>query len=284
MSNLPLAALVLVGGYGTRLRPLTFTKSKPLIEFCNQPMVQYMLDALRDVGCKTIIFALSKLQSDLSEFIDSYQKKNPSIKIIPSIEKVAMGTAGPLALAKEHLQGHRFFVLNSDVISRYPFQELLDIHIKNGGEGTIMSWDVEDPSRFGVIISDENGKILNFVEKPTTFVGRSINAGHYIFEPSILDRIPLQPTSIERETFPEMVKEGQLYVTPLNGFWADIGTPSSFIHGASLFLENEEKVLIGEKTIIGKNSKIGPNVVIGDNLKLVMIVFWKMLSFSKILS
>lgn len=268
MSNLPLAALVLVGGYGTRLRPLTFSKSKPLIEFCNRPMVSYMLDSLRDVGCKKIIFALSELQNDLVEFIDSYQKKNPSIKIIPSVEQVAMGTAGPIALAKEHLQGHRFFVLNSDVISRYPFQQLLDVHLKSGGEGTIMSWDVEDPSRFGVIISDEKGKILKFVEKPTVFVGRSINAGHYVFEPTILDRIPLRPTSIERETFPEMVTEGKLFVTPLTGFWADIGTPSSFLNAVGFFLENEQKVLIGQNVIIGNNAKIGPNVVIGDNVKI----------------
>ena len=79
--------------------------------------------------------------------------------------------------------------------------------VKKGGEGTIMSWDVEDPSRFGVILSDEDGCITSFVEKPQTFVGRSINAGHYIFEPTIIDRIKPVPTSIEREIFPKMAAE-----------------------------------------------------------------------------
>lgn len=267
-SDLPLAALVLVGGYGTRLRPLTFTRSKPLVEFCNKPMVEYMLDALVKVGVKKIILALSEMQNDLREYIDQYQSKNSDVQIIPSIETEPLGTAGPIALAKEHLTGHRFFMLNSDVISRYPFAELLEFHLKKGGEGTIMSWDVEDPSRFGVILSDEDGCISSFVEKPQTFVGRSINAGHYIFEPSIIDRIKPVPTSIEREIFPKMAAERQLYVLPLQGFWMDIGTPSAFVDCIPIFLDTPKKVLIDSTATIGEDCVIGPNVCIGKNVKI----------------
>lgn len=266
--DLPLAALVLVGGFGTRLRPLTFTCSKPLVEFCNKPMVEYMIDALTKVGCKKIVFALSELQNDFSEYIKSYQKLHEDVEMIPSVETHPLGTAGPIALAKEHLNGHRFFMLNSDVISKYPFQELLDFHIKHGGEGTIMSWDVEDPSRFGVILSDENSRITQFVEKPKTFVGRSINAGHYIFEPEVIDRVKPVPTSIEREIFPQIASEGKLYVMKLEGFWMDIGTPSSFISCIPIFLKSENKVLIDETAKIGKNCQIGPNVVIGPNVEI----------------
>lgn len=268
MSDLPLASLLLVGGYGTRLRPLTLTKSKPLVEFCNKPMIEYVLDALIEVGCKKIIFALSELQNDFNKFIKSYQETYPNLDIIPSIEMIAMGTAGPIALAKKHLIGHRFFVLNSDIICKFPFKDLLSFHLSKGGEGTIMSFSVEDPSRFGVIISNANGQIKQFIEKPKASLENNINAGIYIFEPSILNRIPLEPTSIERQTFPEMVNEGQLYVMKLEGFWADIGTPVDFIKGISLFLETENKILIGENVEMGSDAKLVQNVVIGNNIKI----------------
>lgn len=266
--DLPLAALILVGGYGTRLRPLTFTRSKPLVEFCNKPMVEYMLDALTEVGCKKIVFALSELQNDLKAYMQEYQERKKSIQIIPSIESEPLGTAGPISLAKEHLKGHRFFMMNSDVMSPYPFKDLLEFHLSHGGEGTIMSWDVDDPSRFGVILSDESGAITNFVEKPQTFVGNSINAGHYIFEPSIIDRIKPVPTSIEREIFPLIAADHKLYVMKLNGFWMDIGTPESFISCIPTFLKSSNTILKDKSAKIGENCHIGPNVVIGPDVTI----------------
>jgi len=269
MSDLPLAALVLVGGYGTRLRPLTFTRSKPLVEFCNRPMCEYMLDALVQVGCKRIVLALSCLQADLDVYIKEFSLKNPSVEIIPSVETVAMGTAGPIALARKYLEGHRFFMLNSDVISPYPFKELLDFHIEHGGEGTIMGWVVEDGSRFGVIDSDESGKVLGFREKPSTNnTNCLINAGHYILNPSVIDRVPLEPCSIERQTFPQMASEGQLFVMKLSGYWMDIGTPSAFIDGIPLLVNGEKKYLIHESATVDPTTTIGENVVIGKNCKI----------------
>lgn len=266
--ELPLAALVLVGGYGTRLRPLTFTHSKPLVEFCNKPMCEYMLDALVQVGCVKIVLALSEMQNDLSEYVNEYQSRHPNVKIIPSIETSPLGTGGPIGLAKEHLKGHRFFMLNSDVISPYPFKELLEFHKRKGGEGTIMSWDVTDPSRFGVIVTHEEDPTLIkcFVEKPKTYVGNSINAGHYIFEPRIIDRIPEnQATSIELDIFPKIASDKQLYKMELKGYWMDIGTPEAFITAIPLLTTNQSHVLIDSTATIGKNCQIGPNVVIGKD-------------------
>ena len=275
MSDLPLAALVLVGGYGTRLRPLTFTRSKPLVEFCNRPMCEYMLDQLCAVGCRKIILALSELQNDLKLFIEEYGKKHPNTEIIPSVETVAMGTAGPIALAKKHLEGHRFFMLNSDVISPYPFKELLEYHLKKGGEATIMGWRVVDGSRFGVIDSDDTGLVLGFREKPLTDNRNcNINAGHYILEPSVIDRVPNAPCSIERKIFPEIAAERKLYVMDLTGYWMDIGTPSAFIEGIPLLIRNEKKVLIDETAKVdpacelGENIIIGPDCVVGAGTKL----------------
>jgi mannose-1-phosphate guanylyltransferase len=266
-----LAALVLVGGYGVRLQPLTFTRAKPLVEFCNRPMVEYILDALVKVGVTKIVFALSILQEDLKAYITEYTQRNTGATLIPSLEAVRLGTAGPIHLAKQHLQGRRFFMVNSDIISGYPFQGLLDFHLKHPGEGTIMSWEVEDPSRFGVIVQ-ENSKIQRFVEKPVEPIGNSINAGLYVFEPSMVDRIcslSPEPTeiSIEREVFPQMAAEGQLYVQRLEGIWMDIGTPPAFIECIPIFLA-EANVLIDPAATIGSNSQIGPNVVVGPGCRI----------------
>lgn len=116
-----------------------------------------------------------------------------------------MGTAGPLALAREHLSdGEPFFVFNSDVTCEYPLKELLAFHKSHGAEGTIFVTKVAEPSKYGVVVHGDDGAIEHFVEKPQTFVGNHINAGLYIFNPSVLDRIPLEPTSIEKEIFPKV--------------------------------------------------------------------------------
>jgi mannose-1-phosphate guanylyltransferase len=117
--DLPLAALVFVGGFGTRLCPLTLGRSKPLVEFCNRLMVEYTLDGLTRTGVTKIVLALSEFQSDLQRYTQEYQEHHPTVTIIPSVETVPLGTAGPIALAKEHLAGHRFFMLNSDIIAKY---------------------------------------------------------------------------------------------------------------------------------------------------------------------
>jgi mannose-1-phosphate guanylyltransferase len=115
---------------------------------------------------------------------------------------------------------------------------MLNFHRKHGHEGTLAVTKVKDPSKFGVILSDENKKILNFIEKPTEWIGDNINAGLYIFSKKFLDRVNPVPTSIEREVFPQMAKEGELYIFQLEGFWADIGQPRDYLRGTNLFLND----------------------------------------------
>ncbi len=130
------------------------------------------------------------------------------------------------------------FVFNADITCRFPLDEMLNFHRKHGHEGTLAVTKVKDPSKFGVILSDENKKILNFVEKPSEWIGDNINAGLYIFSKKFLDRVNPVPTSIEREVFPQMAKEGELYVFQLEGFWADIGQPRDYLRGTNLFLND----------------------------------------------
>lgn len=276
-------ALILVGGFGTRLRPLTLSLPKPLVDFCNKPTVMHQIEALVDVGVTHVILGVG-YRADIMETELKKHEERLGIKISLSYEEEPLGTAGPLALARDMLDtegSDKFFVLNSDVICTYPFQSMLDFHNKHGCEGTICVTKVEEPSRYGVVVYSEDGKIERFVEKPQTFVSNKINAGLYLFNKDILKRIELKPTSIEKKIFPEMSKEGELFAMELQGYWMDVGQPKDFIVGANLFLENASQknagilskhpcvlgnVLVHETAVIGKDCQIGPNVVVGPNV------------------
>ena len=236
-------ALILVGGYGTRLRPLTLTKPKPLVEFANKAMVLHQIEALQKAGVDHVILAVSYL-SDMLEKEMSHEAAILNIKITMSQEVEPLGTAGPLALAKKYFTetNEPFFVLNSDVICDFPFEGMLKFHKTHGREGTILVTKVEEPSKYGVVVYDQDtGRINKFVEKPKEFVSNKINAGLYIFNPDILNRIELRNMSIEKEVFPYMSNESQLFALELQGFWMDVGQPKDYLTGMCLYLESLRK-------------------------------------------
>jgi len=274
-------ALILVGGFGTRLRPLTLSVPKPLVEFANKPSVIHQIEALAKIGVDEVVLAVNYQPALMTAAMAVWEQKL-GVKITYSQETEPLGTAGPLALARDHLSdGDPFFVLNSDVICDFPFAELLQFHKAHGGEATILVTQVEEPSKYGVVVFDEKGKIEKFVEKPKVYVGNKINAGIYVLNPSILDRIQPKPTSIEKEIFPQIAKEGKLYALALRGsFWMDVGQPKDFLAGTTLYLEHlQEKhpellakgegisgpVLVDPSAKIGKGCLLGPNVTIGPN-------------------
>ncbi|EDS38385.1 mannose-1-phosphate guanyltransferase [Culex quinquefasciatus] len=232
-------ALILVGGYGTRLRPLTLSTPKPLVEFANKPILLHQIEALVEAGVGQVILAVSyraeQMEAELRQKVERL-----GVKLIFSHETEPLGTAGPLALAKEILaeSTEPFFVLNSDVICDFPFKELEQFHRKHGREGTIVVTKVEEPSKYGVVLYHDDGRIKSFIEKPQEFVSNKINAGMYILNPSVLSRIQLKPTSIEKEVFPIMSGEQELYAFELNGFWMDIGQPRDFLTGMCLYLNS----------------------------------------------
>ncbi|KAG0413245.1 hypothetical protein HPB47_009608 [Ixodes persulcatus] len=271
-------ALILVGGYGTRLRPLTLSRPKPLVEFCNKPMMMHQIEALVEAGVTHVILAVS-YRAELLEKEVKVEAEKLGVKITLSQEDEPLGTAGPLALAKELLSADSepFFVLNSDVICDFPLKDMVSFHKHHGKEGTVVVTRVEEPSKYGVVVYDEQGRIERFVEKPQEFVSNKINAGLYIFTPAILDRIEVKPTSIEKEVFPAMVSAGQLFAMELRGFWMDVGQPKDFLTGMCLYLQSLRtkqperllpqgpgvvgNVLLDPSAKIGKDCRIGPNVV-----------------------
>ncbi|CAH8330877.1 unnamed protein product [Eruca vesicaria subsp. sativa] len=279
-------ALILVGGFGTRLRPLTFSTPKPLVDFGNKPMILHQIEALKAAGVTEVVLAINHQQPEVMlNFVKEYEKKL-EMKITFSQETEPLGTAGPLALARDKLvdeSGKPFFVLNSDVICEYPLLEMIEFHKNHGAEASIMVTKVDDPSKYGVVVMEEEAteeaRVESFVEKPKHFVGDKINAGIYLLNPSVLDRIELKRTSVEKEIFPKIASEKNLYAMVLPGFWMDIGQPKDYLTGQRMYLDYLRKkvpeellvsgdhiignVMADETAVIGERCVIGPDVVIG---------------------
>lgn len=260
--------LILVGGFGTRLRPLTFTKPKPLVEFCNSPTLHYQIEALVNIGVKEIILAINYQPEKMADFIKETEEKY-NVKIICSLESIPLGTAGPIGLAKENYFSKSkldyLIVFNADITCKYPLGDLVNYHIKHGKEGTIMTTRVKEPSRYGVIVTNDNGQILEFIEKPQEFISNKINSGIYMFSNKFLDRVSSVPCSIEKEIFPTAASDGELFSLDLDGFWMDIGQPKDFLVGTKLLLTYLEN-----NSYLGKQLSIGNNII--GNCLIVIIL------------
>jgi mannose-1-phosphate guanylyltransferase len=228
----------------------------------------------------------------MMSFINTWADKL-GVKIVCSQETEPMGTAGPLALARSLLDdgsGSPFFVLNSDVVCMYPLKDMLDFHVARNAEATLLVTKVDDPSKYGVVVTDEaTGQVERFVEKPKEFVGDKINAGIYVLSSKVLNRIELRPTSIEREVFPHVAADRALYAFVLPGYWMDVGQPRDYLSGLKLHLDSlrihkpaelatapyakgnvlvDPTAKIGEGCVIGPDVCIGPGCVVGDGVRL----------------
>ncbi|KAL0303771.1 UNVERIFIED_CONTAM: Mannose-1-phosphate guanylyltransferase 1 [Sesamum radiatum] len=260
-------ALILVGGFGTRLRPLTLSVPKPLVEFANKPMILHQIEALKAIGVTEVVLAINYQPEVMLNFLKDFEAKL-EIKITCSQETEPLGTAGPLALARDKLiddSGEPFFVLNSDVISEYPLKEMIEFHKSHGGEASIMVTKVDEPSKYGVVVMEETtGQVERFVEKPKLFVGNKINAGIYLLNPSVLDRIELRPTSIEKEPR-DYITGLRLYLDSLRKKSSPKLASGTHIIGNVLV---DESAKIGEGCLIGPDVAIGPGCVVESGVRL----------------
>ena len=225
-------AIVLVGGEGTRLRPLTYTTPKPLLPIANQPFLERQLTWLERHGIDEVVLSLGYLPDAFAARFPDDRFGNLTLRY--AVEDEPLGTAGGIRYAAE-VGGidERFVVCNGDVLTTLDLTEMVRFHDAHGGEATIHLCRVDDPSAFGVVPTRSNGEVMAFVEKPPP--GRVpshwINAGTYVLEPSVLDRIPPRLTvSVERETFPRMLdRPGRLFASQSDAYWIDIGTPEKYL-------------------------------------------------------
>jgi len=258
-------AIILAGGFGTRLKPLTYTRAKSLLPILNKPMIIHLIETLPKEVNK-VILAVNYKKEQIEKY---FQNNDFGKKIIVNDEPKPLGTGGATKFAKEHITG-RFLVLNSDIICSLNLSDMINFHKKNNAISTISLWPVKNVSEFGVADVKENGNIVRFVEKPKPEEAPSnfINAGAYCLEQEILDYIETgRLVSMEKEIFPRIIKDtGKFFGYKFKGYWMDIGRISSYIEINKLLIEKKKiKNFIGNNCkISGKINKtsIGNNVVI----------------------
>jgi mannose-1-phosphate guanylyltransferase len=223
-------AVVLVGGEGTRLRPLTYATPKPLLPIVNVPFLERQLAWLADAGIDEVVLSLGYLP-------DAFEAHFPhgrfgDLRLRYAVEDHPLGTAGAIKFAAAGID-ERIVVCNGDVLTTLDLASLVAFHDARGAEATIHLTQVADPSAFGVVPTRADGEVVAFVEKPPRDLAPTdwINAGTYVLEPTVLRRIPERLTvSIERETFPRMLEQpSRLYAMTSDAYWIDIGTPEKYL-------------------------------------------------------
>lgn len=260
-------AIILAGGFGTRLRPLTYTRAKSLLPIMNKPMVSYLLDQLPQ-AVDTVIIAANYKKDQLEDYVQSLDTNK---RIIINDEPKPLGTGGAVKFAENYLSDE-FFVLNSDIICSLNLSDMIKFHHQKQAVATISLWPVENVSEFGVADITDQGKITNFIEKPKPEEAPSnlINAGAYLLDSSILDYIETgRLVSMEKEIFPQIIqKTDRFYGYQFEGFWMDIGRIKSFLEIHRLLLNQQREQIVSGENLINKglveDSVLGDDVYIGE--------------------
>jgi len=218
-------AVILAGGKGTRMRPLTYEMPKPMIPLKGKPLVQHIIELCRKYEVREIIMSIGYMGDKIRDHFGDGSHLGVDIKYVNEDEE--LGTAGPLLLAKEHLTGP-FLMFNGDVLSDIDLGDLISFHAEQNALATIALTQVQDTSSFGVARL-KGHRIVGFVEKPKGGEdSKLINAGVYVLEPEVLDYIPKGKSMLERDVFPKLSDEGKLYGYPFDGQWFDTGTPEAY--------------------------------------------------------
>ena len=223
--------VVLVGGKGTRLRPLTYDTPKQMLPVVDRPLVTHVVSWLARNGLDRAILSLGYRPD---AFIGAFPSGSiDGVRLVYAVEPEPLGTAGAVRFAAEKgdVDG-RFLVLNGDVLTDLDLTSLVKFHIEHEAEASIHLTPVADPSAFGVVPTDADGRVTAFLEKPPpgTAPTNLINGGTYVLEPSVLERIPAgRPVSIERETFPALIAGERLYAMASDDYWLDTGTPVQYL-------------------------------------------------------
>lgn len=268
-------AVVLVGGFGTRLRPLTTTTPKPMLHVGNRPIIEHLVAGLARGGVTEVVLALGfKPQPFMDAFPDG---TCAGIPLIYAVEPEPLDTAGAVRFAAEFAGiDDTFIVANGDVLTDLDVAALVAAHRATGAEATIHTYPIDDPSSFGVVEYGDDHQVKRFVEKPQPGESTSnmINAGTYVLEPSVLARIPTgRKVSIERETFPALVDEGRLYAYPEEVYWLDTGRPEQYLQANLDLVDGLRSVTLdgtfNDASVAHTRSVIADGATIGKDASIV---------------
>ncbi len=269
-------ALLLAGGKGTRLYPLTHSIPKPMVPVLNKPLLQRTIEYIRGYGIDEIVMSLCYQPEQIMEYFGDGSRFG--VKIYYCIEESPLGTGGAIKNAEKYLDD-TFLIFNSDIITDIDLQKLIDYHRNKGASVTIALTRVANPSAYGLVDTDADGWITAFKEKPKPedITTDFINAGIYVFERNVLDFIkPGCEVSVEKEVYPGLLSSGiRMSAYKNDNYWIDIGTPHKYLElhqnvldGAFSypFMEAEYKnsIVIGGDTYVSPTAKLIPPITIGD--------------------
>jgi mannose-1-phosphate guanylyltransferase len=295
--------LILAGGKGTRLRPLTLNLPKPIVPVANRPFLLYQIDLMKSAGIDEIILSLSYQPRKIEDLLKDGADFDVHIRY--AVESAPLGTAGAFKNAEKWIEGPTV-VFNGDVLTSVDLPAVIATHREKQSMATLVLTPVEDPTAYGLVESDSSGRIHRFLEKPgmDEITSNTINAGIYVLEPSVLEHIPQgKPFSFERELFPSLLKKGEpVYAVVSDQYWIDIGTPAKYLEVHRDILGGkfqspaiptttltadtlpdgafvDSASLVGEGVTIRENvriesSVIGPNCKIDSGAHIVDSVIW----------
>ena len=226
-------AIVLAGGFGTRLRPITYSLHKLLVELAGKPLLGHLLDSLPEEVTR-VVLAVHYLKESIQEYVNN---RDDGREYVVVEEHTPLGTGGAIKNVENYIEGDDFLVFNGDILSSLNPLHILQERRKKNAIGVIAVYKVNDATQYGLVKFDEEGRILEFIEKPKEYVGPAyINAGIYALSKDIFDFIESgREVSIEKEVFPEVIKHG-LYAHPFEGYWIDCGTPGRLLQAKDILL------------------------------------------------
>lgn len=267
-------AIILVGGQGTRLRPLTDTRPKPMVHLVDRPFVEHQVDRLREAGISRVVFSCGYRPDAIEDHFGDGSDRGLTIHYV--VDPEPLGTGGAIANAESALVAERVVVLNGDILTDLDLRAMEDAHAAAGGLASIALTPVEDPGAFGLVRLHPDRSVEEFVEKPAPDDLRPgepylINAGTYIFEREALAMIPPgRKVSVERETFPAIARTGRLFGHPDACYWRDIGTPASYLQASIDVLTGAVRSdsprpgpYLGEGADVDPEAEVGPGSAIG---------------------
>ena len=275
-------AIVLVGGLGTRLRPLTYTRHKSLVPLCNQPAIEYLFNWLAESGVGRVVLAIGQHNEDLEAAYPDGEWNGLRIVQVPEHTRLESGGAIRNAIREAGVEG-RFLVLNGDIYAEFDLKVALAAHEEQRAELTMALYPVDDPSPFGVAALSDDGLISGFVEKPPpgTAPSNLINAGVWIFEPGIVAEIPDGAVRVEETLFPSLVARGRRVLGfEFQGLWADIGTPQRYLDvGVALATRSDMPSVHAEASVsvaaTVSSSSIGAGTTLRGGASVEQSILWE---------
>jgi mannose-1-phosphate guanylyltransferase len=264
--------ILLVGGFGTRLSPLTNKTPKPMLPIANLPVTEHQLLVAKAAGITKVVLATAYLAETFTPYFGDGSKWGMELKY--ALETEPLGTGGAIRNAAglifpEILENEPIVVFNGDVLSRHNLTAQIELHQASSASVTLHLVSVEDARPYGCVPFDETGRVTDFLEKMDNPITNTINAGCYVFSPQVIQEIELgKVVSVEREVFPELLKAGKVIQAFVDdSYWLDMGTPKALLKGSQDYVGSRD-FIVGEKSNISESAKISGASAIGNNVTI----------------